>query len=238
MARTDFGSRPCAHCGKIIKFICKRDIESRRYCSRSCTGFATCAKHGHPASNLSPEKVADMRRKQAAGHREWYRKHPEALIRPPVSEEVRRNMCVAQQKVNRDGKRKVMRGDQHPCWKGGKERRKVRRKEKYHEDVRHRLGIRLRVRLNHAIKTGKKPGSAVRDLGCSINEFKAYMEAKFKEGMTWQNWGKWHIDHIIPLSSFDLTNREQFLKACHYTNMQPLWAIENMRKWKKMPVAQ
>ena len=83
-----------------------------------------------------------------------------------------------------------------------------------------------------AIKSNQKAGSAVRDLGCSIKEFKACIESKFQHGMTWDNHGfhGWHLDHIIPLSKFDLTDREEFLKACHYTNIQPLWAYDNLSK--------
>lgn len=103
-------------------------------------------------------------------------------------------------------------------------------------DVNYKLMHNLRGRVRHAVKRGQKSGSAVRDLGCSIEEFKQYIEAKFQEGMTWDNWSHkgWHIDHIIPLSSFDLTDREQFLKACHFTNMQPLWAIDNIKKSDKL----
>jgi hypothetical protein len=57
------------------------------------------------------------------------------------------------------------------------------------------------------------------------------MESKFQPGMTWDNRGKeWHIDHIIPLATFNLQDRRQFLVACHYTNLQPLWARDNMVK--------
>jgi len=97
-----------------------------------------------------------------------------------------------------------------------------------------RLRHALRNRLGHAIKNGSKSGSAVRDLGCSIEFLKTYLESKFQPGMTWENWGKedgcWHIDHIVPLSWFDLTAREQLLNAVHYTNLQPLWAEENSQK--------
>jgi hypothetical protein len=98
-----------------------------------------------------------------------------------------------------------------------------------------KLQNNLRIRLITAIKQGSKAGSAVKDLGCSIEELKQYLESKFQPGMSWDNWGRhgWHIDHIKPLSRFDLSNREEFLKACHYTNLQPLWAIDNIRKGNK-----
>ena len=105
-------------------------------------------------------------------------------------------------------------------------------KNKKNTDINFKLSCDLRSRLIRTIKNNQKAGSAVRDLGCSIPELKTYLESKFQEGMSWKNWSHtgWHIDHIIPLDSFDLTNREEFLKACHYTNLQPLWAKENIKK--------
>jgi len=97
-------------------------------------------------------------------------------------------------------------------------------------DVDFKLRNTLRNRLNGAIKGNRKSGSAVKDLGCSVGELKKYLESKFTKGMSWENHGEWHIDHIQPLVSFDLTDRKQFKEACHYTNLQPLWAEDNLRK--------
>lgn len=117
---------------------------------------------------------------------------------------------------------------------------KLYKKQKMLTDISYRLIRSLRSRLNHAIKNNAKVGSAVADLGCSIEFFKQHIEQKFynntktNENMTWDNYGLygWHLDHIIPLSSFDLNDREQFLIACHYTNLQPLWAEDNLSKGK------
>lgn len=111
-----------------------------------------------------------------------------------------------------------------------------RKKYIYKKDLNWKLRNRLRSRINKVIKGEAKGGSsAVKDLGCSIEEFKIYIESKFQLGMNWDNWSRhgWHIDHIKPLSKFNLKDREQFLLACHYTNLQPLWAIDNLRKSKK-----
>lgn len=109
---------------------------------------------------------------------------------------------------------------------------------KLNTDIQYKLRNRLRSRLYNAINRNYKNGSAVKDLGCSIDEFKIYLESKFSPGMTWENWSTngWHIDHIKPLSSFDLKDRKQFIEACHYTNLQPLWADENLSKGKKVEI--
>ena len=107
----------------------------------------------------------------------------------------------------------------------------------YCQTIKGRLGNQLRSRLRQAINHNYKSGSAVRDLGCTIKQLMAHLEAQFVQGMTWDNWAYdgWHIDHIKPLASFDLADREQFLQACRYTNLQPLWAEENLSKNAKAP---
>lgn len=72
----------------------------------------------------------------------------------------------------------------------------------------------------------------MRDLGCSISELKEHLESKFEPGMTWSTWGirGWHIDHKIPLSSFDLTSTTECRSAFHYSNLQPLWWYDNLKK--------
>ena len=113
-----------------------------------------------------------------------------------------------------------------------KERRAERHAERYEHDPQYRLALQLRSCLSGALKGNFKTGSAVRNLGCSIEELRAYLEAQFQSGMSWKNHGKrgWHIDHIKSLAAFDLTDHAQLLKACHYTNLQPLWAAENLSK--------
>lgn len=105
------------------------------------------------------------------------------------------------------------------------------------KDVDYKIKCNLRSRLSHAIKGNFKTGSAVSDLGCTIEELKKYLESQFQDSMSWDNYGRkgWHIDHIEPLCSFDLTNEEELNKACHYTNLQPLWAIDNLKKGSKLP---
>jgi hypothetical protein len=108
--------------------------------------------------------------------------------------------------------------------------------ERKANDPNYKLAVNLRGRLGIAVRNNYKAGSAVRDLGCSIEELKQHLESKFQEGMTWENWSRdgWHIDHVKPLVAFDLTNREQFLEACHYTNLQPLWSLDNLKKGIKV----
>ena len=103
------------------------------------------------------------------------------------------------------------------------------------------MRTRIRGRLSKAIKLHARgisiKGSKLRYLGCSAQDACDYLEQQFKKGMTWSNYGRrgWNIDHVIPVSAFDLANEEQRKKAFHYTNLQPLWEIDNMRKNDTMP---
>jgi len=115
-------------------------------------------------------------------------------------------------------------------------KRQKRENQRYKTDINWRLTNILRSRIRSAIKNNQKSGSAISDLGCSIEKFKLWIEMNWKDGMTWDNHGLygWHIDHIIPLSLFNLSIREEFLKASHFTNLQPLWAKDNLIKQDKI----
>lgn len=106
-------------------------------------------------------------------------------------------------------------------------------KQRRETDVGFKISGYLRSRLTKAIKNNAKNGSAVKDLGCTIEQLKQHFELLFVSNMSWDNYGEWHIDHIKPLSSFDLTNPAELKKACHYTNLQPLWAKDNLKKGKR-----
>lgn len=94
---------------------------------------------------------------------------------------------------------------------------------------------RVRTRLNNAFKgRGFTKGKSEDLIGCSYQELKYYIEAKFQAGMSWYNLGEWHIDHIIPLAS--AKNKTELEALCHYTNLQPLWAADNIKKGKSFTV--
>jgi len=91
-----------------------------------------------------------------------------------------------------------------------------------------RKKVRNRIRDYFRYKTK----TTIEYLGCEIELLKEHLEKQFVDGMTWENKGDWHIDHIIPLSS--AKTEDELYKLCHYTNLQPLWAIDNIKKGKKI----
>jgi hypothetical protein len=97
-----------------------------------------------------------------------------------------------------------------------------------------KLKRNLRGRIKAFLKcSGNKRFCSTRELlGADYEEVKKHLEEKFQQGMCWENHGAWHIDHIIPLSS--AKNQEDMKKLCHYTNLQPLWAKDNIKKSNKI----
>lgn len=104
-------------------------------------------------------------------------------------------------------------------------------------DHAYRIKKNLRRRVNEIItRQSAKCDSTFKLLGCSLEQLLEHLEKQFTKGMTWQNYGNkgWHIDHIRPCSSFDMSDPEQQRKCFHYTNLQPLWAEDNMKKGDKI----
>lgn len=94
-------------------------------------------------------------------------------------------------------------------------------------------GLRQQLKKNPRKSALVKPkiiGPPAVLLGCSISEFIKHIEQQWEPGMTWENYGGWHIDHIIQVSSFDLTDPEQQKKCAHYTNQRPLWAWDHLKR--------
>jgi hypothetical protein len=93
-----------------------------------------------------------------------------------------------------------------------------------------RAAINVRRRIRGFLKKGERLESTSELVGCSRQDLMAWLASKFKKGMSWNNYGEWHIDHIMPLAVFDLKDERQRKMANHFTNLQPLWADENMEK--------
>jgi len=114
------------------------------------------------------------------------------------------------------------------------ERNRQYDKDKRQNDPVYKIMRSLRSRVRGALNGGWKSGHTVELLGCTGTELKLYLESGFLSGMTWDNYGRkgWHIDHIIPCATFDLSKPEEQKKCFHHTNLQPLWWSDNIRKGK------
>jgi hypothetical protein len=118
-----------------------------------------------------------------------------------------------------------------------REKKRIYEKTLKQKDLKSRVIANIRTRIWHVIKN--KTIGSIELTGCPIEQLILYIESKFQSGMNWDNYGKygWHIDHIIPLSSFNLSNPDELRTACHYTNLQPLWASDNLCKGSKIQIS-
>ena len=107
-------------------------------------------------------------------------------------------------------------------------------KNKARVNIQYRLGKNMRARIWCAInRKWKKSKRTSEMVGCSLKYLKKYLESLFEVDMSWDNYGEWHIDHIIPCIKFDLKCENEVKKCFHYTNLQPLWQYDNLSKGSK-----
>ena len=132
----------------------------------------------------------------------------------------------ANQEREKERNQKYREANKEDLSKHLKQRRKV--------DSLFRMTGNLRSRTSSAFKSKgyKKTSKTQEMLGVDWEVCKAHIERQFKKGMNWSNYGEWHIDHIIPLSS--AKNEKDLRKLCHYRNLQPLWAVDNLSKSDKI----
>lgn len=111
--------------------------------------------------------------------------------------------------------------------------------ERRRNDPSYAIKNRLRARFHKALKAGlaNKAWRTSELIGCSPEQLKQHIESQFIAGMSWDNRHAWHVDHIIPLSAFNLTDPEEQKRACHFTNLKPLWAKLNLKKHARLPAS-
>lgn len=182
------------------------------------------------------KKDESFRKKQRLLAKEWSVKNPEK------AKEKRKRDWI---KTKSDPLKREAKNQKHRIAykKLSKEQKRLRQKEtnernklRYQTDIQYRIRRNLKGTLANAIKyqRARKKCQTIESIGCGADFLKAYLEARFQPGMTWDNYGTaWHIDHVKPLASFDLSKKSEQLKANHYTNLQPMWAKENLSKGKK-----
>ena len=163
--------------------------------------------------------------------KEWSKQHKQ---RPEVKEKIKEYMkgYFQRPEVKTHTKKRLKEYQQRPEVKAKK---KEYMKERYTNDPIFKITETLRTRVRDAIKTNSKSVSTKKLIGCSIEYLMNHLESQFDDSMGWYNHGfyGWHIDHIKPCASFNLTDPEQQRVCFHFTNLQPLWAEDNMSKGRK-----
>ena len=189
--------------------------------------------------------LEEKKKRKAEYKKEWYQKNKERM-KEVSAEYYQKNKEAIAKRMKEWGK------EYREKQKNNIEAREAKReydkewsKNKYRTDLTWKMSRilikSLRNKLKRHLIKGTNPEfsytkAASSLLGCTVEELKTHIENQFEDGMTWENWTRdgWHLDHIVPCSSFDLTKNEEQEKCFHYTNLQPLWAEDNLSKGSKL----
>lgn len=223
--------------------LCKIDqpLEDFHACGQSKDGHKpSCKKCLREKAKLNAKSYYERNREQINTKKKIYREtnREKVLAQKKAGYRKNRKEVLEQRKIYHNLNRETILKKQKICRDSKKQERSakqaIRRKRMWREDPNYRLVTCLRGRCRDAMSGRRKSAPTMKLVGCSVEFLRTYLETLFKAGMTWENHGlgkdKWHIDHIRPCASFDLTDPEQQRECFHYTNMQPLWSQENISK--------
>lgn len=158
------------------------------------------------------EKIAKRRKK-------YWEKNKEKIVKQ--RKEFRERLGI---------KEKIKEYQQQPEIKA---RTNTRQRTRRKTNINFRIKCNLGTRIWWSLKNNSKSKSTMKLLGCTIEQLKQHLEEQFTEGMSWDNYGKWHVDHIKPCILFNLSEPEEQSKCFHWSNLQPLWAVDNLEKSDK-----
>lgn len=249
----------CKWCKEEFK-VTASQLPRKKYCSKPCAnlGFRKSEEHKKNKRNLWLQKNTKRLKKYQDNrylekkesilkkNKEYYLNNKETIN---LRNKGWREKNIKKMKEyfkqysidNAERKRKV--GQIYRARLEIRERTRLQRRRKVATDPLFKISRLLRKRIAAGIKyhRGEKAYKTIELLGCSIEIARKHIESQFKKGMTWENWTRidfnkntWNIDHIIPIDSFNLLNPEDQKRAFHYTNLQPLWAIDNLKKGNKI----
>ena len=182
------------------------------------------------------DENAIRKAKKREYHKQWYLKNKQHKKEYDVKYRKEIYNKIRRERIKNDPEYKKKINEARNKY-GKKPEQKIKRnqylKNKLKTDFNYKLIHNIRVRIKDVLRGHSKSNSTINMLGCTIDELWKHLESTFKPGMTKENHGLWHIDHIRPCSSFDLSNPEEQVKCFHYTNLQALWAHENLSKSNK-----
>jgi hypothetical protein len=212
------------------RYAKKRDIERKQQAEYRAANLEAIRAQQKAYRDANREELQRRCRERRAADPEAYRAKERARVKTPEQRAADVERVRKWQEENRERHREWMRNN---------------RKRRMASEPTFKATIAMRRRFYMAIRNqvydgwNIRSGQAVRLLGCTMAEFVDYIESLWSDGMTWENWTRdgWHIDHIVPLAAFDLSDEEQVKAACHHTNLRPLWAKDNLRKGAKVDVS-
>ena len=237
--------KECTKCGEVKPFGDYGNHRNGKHglqpACKACTAKSMAA---YRAANR--EAIIQSKRKWNGANREVlaerskeYRRKNKDLIKKRAREYEEANKeAIAEYKREYYQKNKQAFTRRRRKWyKENRELTTKRNKEKYKKDPLFKIARLLRGRLGQAMVGNLKAAPTRELLGCTYKHARQHIESQFTDGMSWDNHGMhgWHIDHVIPCASFDLTDPEQQKECFHYTNLQPLWAEDNLKKSDKLP---
>jgi hypothetical protein len=227
--KKDYKIKKCLICNKEFK----PNSGFQKFCSQNC--FKIYEKS---YQKMHYKKYQSINKNKLAKYSKEYRTKNKDILKLKKLEYYLKNKekILLKLKKYRDLHKKQLKEYKILHKKERREYDRIYTKNRLKTDINFRIAHYLRTRIRKVLRYNKKTDSTMKLLGCSIDFLKQHLEKQFTEGMSFSNYGKWHIDHIKPCARFDLSKPIEQLKCFHYTNLQPLWESDNCSKKDKILV--